>query len=859
MSKRTDSFGAGSAASAALTAVSTLLVSAFAAIVGVLIAREFGRTDETDGFFAAYGVYIVITLAAQSIRVAVLPTLARAGDERRLAGTAAGFGTALTVVAVPMLLIGEVAAQPLADLLTGSGSAAAEDACADALRWMIPAAVAHLYVGLAASALAALDDYVTAAVGYAAGSAAGLVLIVSQVDEHGIVAVSWGLALNGAVALLVPSVGLALRAAHARLPSGAVRPTGAPLTSRLGMFAIAASLPLALQLLYVICLPFAGTLGVGAVTSFGYAYLAAASLVTVTAFSIGLVSSVPLTRIGLGAGMVGRHVTSSSWIALLPIGATVGAFAVAGADIVERVLGGAYGGDVGDEVSRLVVVLAPWMVASVGVNVTFPLTFVAERLRALPVIAAAALAAQVLLAWIGAELFELDGLAVSLALSTLLVLAALLRQLAAVDTGLRGLAVAAVVVSVLTCAAFVPPALAVGGVAGALDRTRALRRRSSRSRAPVGSESRGRTCGRFASRQAVDLVVAARGLVPRVPRRAREPSLAQLLAPVVRLDHRCRHRFDVRRIEQHGRVSGDLGDRSDVRRRDRAPARHRLEHRQSEALVEARIHEAGGATVERCEVLGRDGAEVLDAFGERLEPLEPASGEHEAQLRARLAETRECLQQAGVVLVRPGPCGVQHDRLGLFVTEREHRMVDRERHDVHTRGIEVEQLDGSRAHELARDDDRCSASSGAVVGDAPERPARRAEELREIAVLRVVERDDSRRLRPRRGDGQRIVEHVELCDMGGHGLRPASRECHGRDPERAAPRNGWVLDLDGREPFGRVLGSRGHENGVVVGPDAPEPAQELPRVRLGSTEVAWRQRQEGDADAHPPQPTDASS
>ena len=468
MSKRTDSSGAGSAASAALTAASTLLVSGFAAIIGVVIAREFGRTDETDGFFAAYGVYIVITLAAQSIRIAVLPALARARDERRLAGTVAGFAAALTVIAVPLLVVGEVAAQPIADLLTGSGSKTAEDACADALRWMIPAAVAHLYVGLAASGLAALDDYATAALGYAAGSAAGLALILNQVDEHGIVAVSWGMALNGAVALLVPSAGLAWRAAHAQMPRGAVRPLGAPLASRLGVFAIAAALPIALQLLYVICVPFAGTLGSGAVTSFGYAYLAAASLVTVTAFSIGLVSSVPLTRIGLGGGMVGRHVTSASWIALLPIGAAVGTVAVAGAEIVEGVLGGAYGGDVGGEVSRLVVVLVPWMVVSVGVNVTFPLAFVADRLHALPWIGAAALVAQVLLAWIGVELLELDGLALSLAVSTLLVLAALLAQLGAVERGLRGLTLAALVIGAFACAAFVPPGLVAGGVASAL-------------------------------------------------------------------------------------------------------------------------------------------------------------------------------------------------------------------------------------------------------------------------------------------------------------------------------------------------------------------------------------------------------
>ncbi len=468
MSKRTDSSGAGSAASAALTAASTLVVSAFAAIIGVVIAREFGRTDETDGFFAAYGVFIVITLAAQSIRIAVLPSVARARDEQRLAGTVAGFATALTVVAVPLLVAGELGAEAIADLLTGSGSETAQDACAEALRWMIPAAVAHLYAGLAASGLAALDDYATAALGYAAGSTVGLALILARVGDDGIVAVSWGMALNGALALLVPTAGLAWRATHARMPAVAARPVGAPLASRLGVFAIAASLPIALQLLYVVCLPFAGTLGSGAVTSFGYAYLAAASLVTVTAFSIGLVSSVPLTRLGLRDGMVGRHVTAAAWIALVPIGAAVGAFAVGGATIVERVLGDAYGGDVGGEVSRLVVLLAPWMVVSVGVNVTFPLAFVADRLRALPWIGGGALAVQVLLAWLGVEVLELDGLALSMAVSTLVVLVALLIQLQAVEGGLRGVALAALVVCALTVVAYVPPSLVVDGMPSAL-------------------------------------------------------------------------------------------------------------------------------------------------------------------------------------------------------------------------------------------------------------------------------------------------------------------------------------------------------------------------------------------------------
>jgi hypothetical protein len=468
VSKRTDPAGLGSLTSAALTAVSTLVVTGFAAVVGVVIAHEFGRTEETDGFFAAYGVFIVIVLASQALRVAVLPSLARAREDRRLAGAVAGFATALAVVALPLLAVGYLAAGSIADVLTGSGSATAQDVCADALRWLVPAAIAHLFAGLAASGLAALDDYATAALGYALGSTAALTMIVTRVDADGMAALWWGVALNGAISLVVPSLGLAWRAARARMPAGAVRPSGPPLRARLGIFATAAALPIALQLLYVVCLPFAGRVEPGAVTSFGYAYLGAAGLVSITAFSIGLVSSVPLTRIGLGEGAVARHVTSATWIALTVIGAAVGAFAVAGGQIVERVLGDAYGGDIGQEVSRLVVVLSPWMVASVGVNVSFPLAFVVDRLKALPWIGLGALAVQVLLAWICSELFGLDGLAVALAMSTFLVLGALLRVLGALESGLRGIVGAALAVTAVTVVAYVPLGLVVGSAAAAL-------------------------------------------------------------------------------------------------------------------------------------------------------------------------------------------------------------------------------------------------------------------------------------------------------------------------------------------------------------------------------------------------------
>jgi hypothetical protein len=149
------------------------------------------------------------------------------------------------------------------------------------------------------------------------------------------------------------------------------------------------------------------------------------------------------------------------------VGGAAGTFAIAGEDVVSVVLGDAFGGDVGSEIGRLVVALSPWMIAAVGVSVTFPLAFVAGRTRGLPWMALGVLVLQVPLAWLGSEVLELDGLALALALSTLLVLAALLWELDALEETAYRLSAAAAAVSGLAIVAFVPPGIMVGGFPGA--------------------------------------------------------------------------------------------------------------------------------------------------------------------------------------------------------------------------------------------------------------------------------------------------------------------------------------------------------------------------------------------------------
>jgi hypothetical protein len=111
--------------------------------------------------------------------------------------------------------------------------------------------------------------------------------------------------------------------------------------------------------------------------------------------------------------------------------------------------------------------MSAWAVVSVGVSVTFPLVFVARGGRRLPVLALAALALHVPLAFAGQVAAGLDGLAVALAVTTALMLAGLLTGLRAVAPTVRGLGLAALTVAVLALVAFVPPWLLLGPIAAA--------------------------------------------------------------------------------------------------------------------------------------------------------------------------------------------------------------------------------------------------------------------------------------------------------------------------------------------------------------------------------------------------------
>ena len=401
-------------ASGILTGLSTLVLSGSAAVAAAILAQKFGRDAATDGLLAGYAVYVTITLAAQALRLTAVPDLTRTDGAE-----AGSYAAAVLAVGLPGVLLAWVFAEPLGELLTGKLPDEAAELAARALPWLVPAAVAQVLAALAAATRAARHR-VGAAVGFSLGGIAGLVVFVVLADEHGVVALAWGLAANAAIALGVPLLALGGTLGRLRV-RGVAR--------RLALLAEAAAVPLALQLLYVIALRAASGLGVGAVTSLSYAYFFAAVLVAATATSLSIIATAELTRRDVAGEEAVAHVIHGAWLSLPPIAAAAGVFALAGDRIAELVLGDAFSGEVGTELARLVVLMAPWTLGAVGFSLSFPLLYVLERSRVLIPVAVGALLVHVPVTLALRELWGLEGIALALGISTLGVLGALLLAL----------------------------------------------------------------------------------------------------------------------------------------------------------------------------------------------------------------------------------------------------------------------------------------------------------------------------------------------------------------------------------------------------------------------------------------------
>jgi O-antigen/teichoic acid export membrane protein len=432
-------------------------IMVFGGVLALLIAQVFGKSTETDAFFAAYGIYAVGLTFIQSFRLTAVPRLVAGGDAMvtRQLGAVAIMTLAL---AIPMVLL----ATPIGGVVVERDPTGVAP---EALRILWIALLGQLVAALLATVLVVRGSY----------TAVGVVTLLV-----GFVSVATFFAVEGGAGIAAAPIGLAVAGIWLAAVLGALlmrsgwRPVsldGAALRAmwrEAGHLTFASAFFFSASLVYVICVTFAARQGAGEATLFAYAYVLGAMLIGVTANvaamvqSPGLVASSDRTSDVSGAGLQAFKLT------LILGGPLLGMALLVGEPTIGFVLGSSYEGDSAVALLATLACLVGWILGYAGGLFAVVELLARDDRGRLAVLAVAQVVALTAAAAAGAELAGIQGVATALSLVTLAVTATLLRWAFGDEwrTVAATMAAATFRELVVLVAAFAPAGLVVAFVGG---------------------------------------------------------------------------------------------------------------------------------------------------------------------------------------------------------------------------------------------------------------------------------------------------------------------------------------------------------------------------------------------------------
>jgi peptidoglycan biosynthesis protein MviN/MurJ (putative lipid II flippase) len=253
------------ASNAAITAVTQIASMGLGAVIAVVILLRFGKDVETDGLFAAYGVYGILVVIAQSFRTTIVARLVEGRSlfaelDRHLGAV----GVVFLLAAIPLVAL----AEPLAHLLVGKLGTTAVHAARTALLILWFAAGAQLASALLAAALAVRDEFALPGAAYVAGGLVSIAALLALAPLIGIQSVSLALCLGGATTAALMFARL-VRLGYRPSPAGLV-PDGRSV-ARAALLVWAAAGAIGAQVTFVVTIGFAARLGEGSPTLYTYA------------------------------------------------------------------------------------------------------------------------------------------------------------------------------------------------------------------------------------------------------------------------------------------------------------------------------------------------------------------------------------------------------------------------------------------------------------------------------------------------------------------------------------------------------------------------------------------------------------
>ncbi len=447
----------GVAVSAALTSAAQALAMVSGGLLAVLVAIRIGADARTDGFFAAYGVYAVTVLFAQSARTTVVARLVESGDP--FEGLNRFLGAGLVVFAafgVAFVALGS----PLASALTGDLPDAAHDAAFTTLVILWPATGIQLFAALAAAVLGLRGDFGRAAAAFGGGSLSAIVAFLALEPVLGIdalpVALLLGSVLTGAV------IGAGLVRAGWR-PSAAILGAARRGGARGAGVLVASSISFLLQqIAYLVSLGVAARLGEGVVTSYSYAYAAIGLLIALPS-SVSVVIAAPLAtdwdRREESLLVHHRAIASAALLVVVPVAAAAW---LVGPEVGSAVLRGFTDGEV-DLTVTLFLILLPTVVATGAMSVPLTALFTLGRLGPLAVASAILLGVHSVICVAAGTLDSEELLAAAASLGAVLSVFVVFALVSRRYLAMASVAIGAIVarLAVAGAVAFVPVALAL--------------------------------------------------------------------------------------------------------------------------------------------------------------------------------------------------------------------------------------------------------------------------------------------------------------------------------------------------------------------------------------------------------------
>jgi O-antigen/teichoic acid export membrane protein len=401
------------AGSALVTAASLVATMVLGGVLSLVIVLKFGKTAQTDGLFAAYSVYGVLALVAQSLRTTMVARLVEgrslfAGIDRLLEAVAILF----LLSGVPLVILGG----PLADLLTGDSSGPAADTAQTALAILWLAGGAQLLAALSAAALGTRDEFSLAALAYVLGGLVAITGLFALEPAAGIDAVAIGVTAGSTLTAAILVGRLVSEGYRPRLRGMlAVRRALASIGAILG----GAAGYMLFYLTLVVSVTFAARMAEGDVTLYSYAFFTAVMVMGATSGPAGVVMAAPLSKSWDGRpASLEPHLLAvfrTSLMLILPI---IAVAALVGDKLVDLVLGSSLSGSDADSIVATFLGLSGMMVASVAMSVPLLAAFVARRYGAVSAIAAAGIGLQVLASAIAKTTDHLYALGIATSIST---------------------------------------------------------------------------------------------------------------------------------------------------------------------------------------------------------------------------------------------------------------------------------------------------------------------------------------------------------------------------------------------------------------------------------------------------------